>query len=262
MPTPVDAMARLHVERVGRGPDLVLLHGWGLHGGVWQGLLEALARRYRVHVLDLPGHGASAPVTPYTLETLAEAVAQVLPERAHVCGWSLGGQVVLRLARDWPERVASLVLVATTPCFRQRPDWPHGMDEATLADFARSLEADYEGTLKRFLALTARAGDEARAVIASLRASLFARGRPAPEVLRAGLAILREVDLRPELAHIAQPALVIHGSRDTVTPPGAGRWLAQHLPRGRWLEIAGAAHAPFLSHPAHVSQALEAFFHG
>lgn len=255
-------MARLHVERIGRGPDLVLLHGWGLHGGVWQGFGEALARRYRVHVPDLPGHGASAPVTPYTLETLAQAVAQALPEGAHVCGWSLGGQVALRLARDWPERVAGLVLVATTPCFRQRPDWPHGMDEATLTDFARSLEADYEGTLKRFLALTARAGDDARAVIARLRASLFARGRPAPEVLRAGLAILWQADLRPEVARIIQPALVIHGSHDTVTPPAAGRWLAQNLPRGRWLEIAGAAHAPFLSHRAQVTQALEALIHG
>lgn len=255
-------MGHLHVQRFGQGPDLVLLHGWALHGGIWQGLVEILASRFRLHVPDLPGHGASEPVQPYTLETLAATVAQVLPAGAHVCGWSLGGQVALCLARNWPEKVARLTLIATTPCFRQRPDWPHGMEEATLAAFARSLEADYEGTLKRFLALTARAGEDARAVIAALRASLFARGRPAPESLSAGLAILRGVDLRAEVVGVGQPALIIHGSHDGVTPVAAGRWLAQNLPAGRWLEIAGAAHAPFLSHRALVAQALEAFAHG
>ncbi|MEO1767010.1 pimeloyl-ACP methyl ester esterase BioH [Thiobacter aerophilum] len=252
----------LHVERCGHGPDLVLLHGWGLHGGVWQDLAEALAPRFRLHVPDLPGHGASASITPYDLDALAAALAQVLPAGAHVCGWSLGGQVALRLAQHWPGHVARLTLIATTPCFRRRPDWPHGMDEASLAEFARNLEADYEGTLKRFLALTARAGEGARGVIARLRASLFTRGRPVPEALRAGLAILREADMRGELAQVMQPALVIHGSHDNVTPPAAGRWLAQHLPDGRLLEVAGAAHAPFLSHRAQVAQAVEAFSHG
>ncbi|HRA24442.1 MAG TPA: alpha/beta fold hydrolase, partial [Usitatibacteraceae bacterium] len=49
----------LHVELAGQGPDLVLLHGWGLHGGVWQGLARELAPAFRLHLVDLPGHGHS-----------------------------------------------------------------------------------------------------------------------------------------------------------------------------------------------------------
>jgi pimeloyl-[acyl-carrier protein] methyl ester esterase len=253
---------RLQVDVSGHGPDLVLLHGWGMHGGIWDGVREALAQQFRLHVVDLPGYGASVPCEPYTLAGLAAAVAQVLPARAHVCGWSLGGQVALRLALDFPERVRRLVLIGTTPCFRQRADWPHGMDDATLREFAQSLETDYAGTLKRFLSLQARSGDEARAVIAALREKLFARGEPALDTLRGGLAILRDLDLRAALADVAQPALVIHGARDTLTPPAAGDCLARRLPRAELSIVGGAAHAPFLSHRAETLRAMELFLHG
>jgi len=50
-------MSGLHVESTGEGPPLVLLHGWAMHGGLFAPLVPALARRYRVSVVDLPGHG-------------------------------------------------------------------------------------------------------------------------------------------------------------------------------------------------------------
>lgn len=252
----------LHVDMAGRGPDLVLLHGWGMHGGIWDGVRDALARQFRLHVVDLPGYGASEPIAPYTLAGLAEAVAQALPQQAHVCGWSLGGQVALRLALDFPERVQKLVLIGATPCFRQRLDWAPGMEDATLAEFARSLELDYAGTLKRFLSLQARSGDDARAVIAALREKLFARGEPSLDTLRGGLAILRDLDLRDAVMDVDQPTLVIHGARDTVAPAAAGAWLAQRLPHGRLTLVDGGAHAPFLSHRVETVQAMEQFLNG
>ncbi len=259
-------MQPLHIDKIGHGPDLVLLHGWGMHGGIWDGVRDALAQQFRLHVVDLPGYGASVHREPYTLAELARAVAQAMrqsmPQAAHVCGWSLGGQVALRLALDFPERVQSLVLIGTTPCFRQRADWPHGMDDATLEEFARSLEADYAGTLKRFLSLQARSGDDARAVIAALREKLFARGEPSLAALRAGLALLRDIDLRDAVAEVQQPSLVIHGARDTVTPAAAGEWLAQRLPHGALTIVGGSAHAPFLSHRAETVRAMEQFLNG
>ena len=153
-------MTALHIETVGQGADLVLLHGWGMHGGIWDGVRDALAAKYRLHIVDLPGYGASAQQDPYTLAALAQLVARCMPELAHVCGWSLGGQVAMQLALDFPRRVNKLVLLSTTPCFRQREDWPHGMDDTTMREFAHSLELDYVATLKRFLSLQARSGDD------------------------------------------------------------------------------------------------------
>lgn len=255
-------MTQLHVDTAGHGPDLVLLHGWGMHGGIWDGIRDQLAQQFRLHVVDLPGYGASAQHEPYTLAELARVVARALPEQAHVCGWSLGGQVALQLALDFPERVGKLVLLSTTPCFRQRADWPHGMDDATLREFARNLERDYAGTLKRFLSLQARSGEDAREVIAALRAKLFERGEPSLATLRGGLAILQDLDLRDVVADIAQLVLLIHGARDTLTPLAAGTWLACHLPHAELSIVGGSAHAPFLSHRAETMDVMERFLNG
>ena len=255
-------MTQLPIATVGHGHDLVLLHGWGMHGGIWDGVKDALAQKFRLHVIDLPGYGASAHCDPYTLAELARVVAKAMPQRTHVCGWSLGGQVAMRLALDVPERVDRLVLIGTTPCFRQRTDWAYGMDDTSLHEFASSLENDYVGTLKRFLSLQARSGDDARAVIAVLREKLFARGEPSLATLRGGLAILHGLDLRDEVSAIGQPALLIHGARDTLSPVAASEWLAQRLSRSTLRIVDGSAHAPFLSHRAETVAAMEHFLHG
>lgn len=255
-------MSALNIEAFGHGPDLALLHGWGMHGGIWEGVRESLAEQFRVHVVDLPGYGASPACAPYTLEVLARSVANALPERTHVAGWSLGGQVALHWARLVPQQIGKLILIGTTPCFRQRANWTHGMSDPVMAEFAASLEQDYEGTLKRFLSLQARSGDEARATIAALREKLFARGKPGMETLRAGLAILSGLDLRETLSAIGQDTLVLHGSHDTLTPPAAGQWLADALPHARLAMVCGAAHAPFLSHPKETLDAMTRFLHG
>ena len=255
-------MSALYLETFGHGPDLALLHGWGMHGGVWDGMRERLAQQFRVHVVDLPGYGSSLACAPYTLETLAHHVALALPSRTHVVGWSLGGQVALQWARAAPQQIDKLVLIATTPCFGQREDWIHGMSNPAMAEFAASLEQDYEGTLKRFLSLQARSGDEARATIAMLREKLFARGKPSIETLRAGLAILSELDLRQAVGEITHATLVIHGSHDTLTPPAAAQWLAQTLAHAQLDMVRGAAHAPFLSHPQATHETMTRFLHG
>lgn len=251
----------LHVETCGAGENLVLLHGWGMHGGVWEGVKAALAASFRLHVVDLPGHGASAAIPGDALEKLVEETAAALPERAHWCGWSLGGLVALEAARRFPQQVARLVLVATTPCFAQREDWPCAMAPETLHEFAAALESDHEGTLKRFLSLQVRGDAAAKAVLRQLRDTLFARGRPAVAALRGGLEILLTGDMRASLAAVAQPALVVHGRRDQLTPLAAGVWLAQHLPHARLNVIDGAAHAPFLSHPQEFVRVVTDFLH-
>lgn len=250
----------LHVERLGRGPDLVLVHGWGLHGGVWKALAARLAPRFRVHLVDLPGHGHSRGHLA-GIDALADAVAEVTPAGACLCGWSLGGLAALRLAARGGARIAALGLVATTPCFARRADWPHAMATQTLAQFADGLRDDPAHTVRRFVNLNALGGPQARERMRDLAALYVERGSPDARTLAAGLALLLDTDLRAEVAAIDVPATVIHGARDVLVPPGAGRWLAQALPRARFVEIDQAAHLPFVSHPDVVAEALESL-HG
>ena len=252
----------LHVETLGQGPDLVLLHGWGMHGGVWAPVAQQLAASFRLHIVDLPGLGHSTAVAPYTLENLAAAVERIAPAGATVCGWSLGGQVALRWAMRQSQNMARLVLVGSTPRFVSGGDWEFGVVEDVFREFAAQVRQDYRGTLSRFLALQAHGGDAAKDTVRQLRAHFFERGEPAPHTLQAGLDVLLVTDLRAELNAVKVPTLVLHGDYDKLAPVEAGRWLAQHLPCAQLQVCKQASHAPFLSHPAWFVDALQEFCHG
>ena len=248
----------LHVEVAGRGRDLVLLHGWGLHSGAWSEVLPALSARARVHAIDLPGHGHSSRAPAASFDEAADAIAECVPMGAAVCGWSLGGLLAQRLALRHPGRVERLALVASTPCFVERPGWPHGVKAATLEDFAHGLERDRDQTLRRFVALNAMHGPQGREAVRTFSARLGDRGAPSGAGLAASLAWLRDVDLRAQAPHLAMPAVIVHGARDMLAPVGAGRWLAQQIGGARLVELPGAAHLPFFSHRAEFVGALGA----
>ena len=92
-----------------------------------------------------------------------------------------------------------------------------------------------------------------------MREQLCVRGEPSRSALSATLDVLDTADLRESAPRIAQPTLVIAGERDTLTPHAAGRWLAAAIPGAQFHEIAGSAHAPFLSHRDEFLAALEQF---
>ena len=257
----------LYVESSGAGPPLVLLHGWAMHSGLWLPVLPTLESRFRVHRVDLPGHGFSAAISPYTLAGMVDAVSGTLalaplPEAATIVGWSLGGAVALEWARARADEIARLVLIGTTPSFVARDGWPHAMSRETLARFGDELDLSYRATLQRFVILQVRGSEHEREVLAQLRSQLFARGEPTREALAATLALLAATDLREDIGDVEQPALVVSGGRDALAPPAAGAWLAAALPQGRHALIDGAAHAPFLSHAEAFLAALTAFCDG
>jgi pimeloyl-[acyl-carrier protein] methyl ester esterase len=249
----------LHAEVVGRGPALVLLHGWGLHSGIWTPLGTSLAKDFRVTTIDLPGHGRSpASARPFGLEEVAAWVAALAPAGAAWLGWSLGGQIALAAALAGAD-IHRLALIATTPRFVSGPDWPCGMSPSVLAGFASSLAADHRKTVRDFLALQLRGDRRAASLLAEMRQVLAERPEPDAPALAAALDILAATDLRDRLAAVRQPALVVSGERDRLTPAEAGRRLAAGLPGGRFIALQGAAHAPFLSHPDEVRVALTRF---
>ena len=251
----------LHVESIGSGEPLLLIHGWGMHGGVWADVAQKLAADFRVHSIDLPGSGASAALAETNLESLVQALSQQFSEPLNVCGWSLGGQVALHWAKREPEKVKRLVLVTSTPCFAERDDWLLGMASEVLEKFAAELEQNHASTLRRFIALQLRGSERERELLGMLRERLFSRGEPDMGALRGGLEILRAADLRAGLPEIAQPTLLIAGERDKLTPPAASHYLAQTIPNARMIEIEGAAHAPFLSHPEIFIERVKSFLH-
>jgi pimeloyl-[acyl-carrier protein] methyl ester esterase len=247
----------MHIETLGAGPPLVLVHGWAMHGGIFAPLLPALSTRFTVHLVDLPGHGRSPERDgPLDLRVAAARIAEAAPGAIWI-GWSLGGLVALEAALDRPHHVRGLVLVAANPRFALAPDWPHGVEHAVFDDFARDLATDWRGTLDRFLALECVGSDRARSELRELRAHVFERGEPALHVLGDGLRILADTDLRPQLPELDCPSLWIAGARDRLVPWQAMEAAAALAPRARFARIDGGGHAPFIGHPERVLHAFD-----
>lgn len=247
----------LHVDRQGAGPDLVLLHGWALHGGAWSAVAGRLAARFRLHVIDLPGHGHSRDLPFTDLDSLAAHVAPAVPAGSIVCGWSLGALVAMKLATLAAPGIRALGLVAATPSFVTREGWAPGIASPVLEAFQRDLHLDRAATARAFLQLNALGASGARACVRRLEALLDERPAADGAALAAGLAVLATADLRSRSAAIVQPAAVIHGLRDALVPAEAGRFLAATLPRARFVGLDEAGHAPLLTHPDALASALE-----
>ncbi len=247
------------VEIIGEGKPLVLIHGWGMHGGVWQPIVKELAKRYMLYIVDLPGMGYSRTVEPYELYSLADEVAEVIPGVSDVLGWSLGGLVAQHIAFTHPDRIRRLVLVGTTPCFINKPDWDDGIPPDFFTDFVRSLDDDYKRTMIKFLTLQCMKAKNARDTIKQLRQGFDQKPAPTQQTLKQALQVLLQSDLREDSLNILKPTLLIHGDRDTLAPVQAAHWMMQHLPKGFLRVISGAAHAPFLSHSDQFIEALDQF---
>ncbi len=249
----------LFVERSGQGRDLVMLHGWGLHGGFFEALMPHLEAHFHVHRVDLPGHGRSRAEVVSGLDAWVDAVRASVPEKAIWLGWSLGGIVALHAALKYPDQVERLALVASTPRFVTDADWPHAQKPEVLAHFASELRGDFRKTVSDFLTLQSLGDAHAREQVRELRPMLFDHGNPEPEGLAAGLDILRDADLRDALHELRVPALLVAGQRDRLTPPAAMVAAADSIPDAELELYEGAAHMPFLSDPARFGRQLKAF---
>lgn len=238
----------LFIETHGRGPDVVLLHGWGLHGGVFDRVAANLDNDFCVHRVDLPGHGASAAAAVFHPDPIAAELAARFPLPVHVVGWSLGGLIAQHWAARHPALVKSLALIATSPRFVRDDSWPHAQQRSAIESVGASLDTAFELTLERFLALQMLGAPAARQTLADLKAQLFSHGRP--QGLLPALECLLAADARELTASIHCPVGLFFGARDAITPIGAGRWLADALPDATLYEFAHASHAPFLSHEA------------
>lgn len=246
--------ATLHIQTTGEGSDLVMLHGWGMHAGVWQGINVALTDHFRIHWVDLPGHGQSRDqhVIP-RLDRWAEmVVASVTPHLSGpACwlGWSLGGMVAMQVANQYPQLVRRLVLVATSLRFCQADDWPEAVAPEVLQGFEIDLLQDHHATLQRFLALQVIGDVQARQTLKELRQRLLEQPEPPTNALEAGLEILHTADLRFLAPQLELPVLLIGGERDRLVSPAALHNVARLLPQCRLEVMPAAGHAPFISQP-------------
>ncbi|TGD97964.1 alpha/beta fold hydrolase [Methylobacterium nonmethylotrophicum] len=241
------AGGRVSAEVFGGGRPLVLFHSLLSDRASFERVREPLAARFRVVVPDLPGFGGSEPV-PGGLEPVADRMAEALrdlggQDRPVVLGNGYGGFVALQMAIRHPDLAERLVLADCGACFSE----PGRQAFRTMAAVAaeKELAAVTDTAMRRLFAPTFQAANEA--LMADRRAAFL---RTDPAVFRAACEALAGLDLRPDLAGVTVPTLVVVGEEDEATPPAMSRALAAGLPDARLALLPGCAHVPQLQDPA------------
>jgi pimeloyl-ACP methyl ester esterase len=255
----------IHYESNGEGRPIVFIHGWSMSGRVWKYQAEALSSSYRVIVMDLRGHGeSSAGPCSYTLEDFASDTAELFEQldlrNAVLTGWSMGAEVALKSFPILKERLAALVLVSGTPRFTASDDYPHGLPAVEARGMSIRLKRNYTKTMGEFFQDMFAEGELSGESYQRIARDIVMGGKlPERGTALATLDRLISSDLRPLLPEIDVPVLLVHGSEDTITLPGASWFMAGYIPNVVLEIMDGTGHAPFLSRPGDFNSRLCSF---
>ncbi|MFF4423558.1 alpha/beta fold hydrolase [Streptomyces sp. NPDC001549] len=237
------------VRKESGGPGLLLAHGGG--GSVeanFGPVLGELAASYSVVGVDYPGTGDTPQATgPLTLDELADQLVAAADaeglERFAVLGYSVGGNVAVRVATRYPERVTALVLTAT---FARA-----GNRLKLVGDVWSELAGRRENELLARLLVPLALSEAALESLSPEQVEAVVRDTAASVPPGSGdhVALLEGADLRAEIARIDVPALVVVTTGDRLVPPALQRELADALPGARVAELP-TGHLPFAERPA------------
>ena len=245
---------KIACERLGDGPPLVLVHGAGVDGRMWQPQLTALADEFTVLAWDEPGAGRSDDLPAgFGLADYAHCLAALIDAlasgRAHVAGLSWGGAVVQELYRHHPGRVETLVLAGSYA------GWKGSLPE-------EEVHARVDG-VRRMLAAGERydppglfAG-EPPPEFAALLEEMTGAARDAS--LWAQLSLMAQTDQRDLLPRIAVPTLLIWGDADARSPLTVARQFEAAIPDAELVIVPGAGHMSNLDRPGPFNDAIRRF---
>src|ERR1700722_16087122 len=251
------ALPRVEIHRRGTGPAIILLHCLGVDHRLWDIAAPNISGSFETLSYDFAGHGASpVPQTGYSIEDLAEQLAEIVRaqslEKAHVCGISLGGLVAQQFAARYPELVAKLVLVDTTPCYTGEMQAVWRERAATARQRGVSVMIDHLLQVWFTPAFIAAEGPAIRYVRKCFEEASGEGYALACEALAAG-------DLRPILRSIAAPTLVVCGREDLPSFIEAAHLLSREIEKAELLWLDPARHASILEQPEDFISALLPF---
>lgn len=272
----------------GEGPvDLVFVGPFVSHVEVpwtlpeFKSFFDQLATFCRVVLFDKAGVGLSDPVPKVrTLDERAAEIEAVMDAvgftEAAIFGMSEGGPAATIFAATRPERTRALLLYSTF-AYLSFAGWDDvDCDPADLrARALAELGTDYSPSMEQFAhlqelgrAIRSRWGTGAAfsVSVSSLRSTrqlaMFERMCASPGMARASFEAAMGIDVRPILPTITAPTLVLHARGDRVIPLQCGRYLADHIPAARMLEVGGVDHAPWWTEPDRLLTGIEEFLTG
>src|SRR6056300_962206 len=242
----VDGSKSIYFEDLGAGDTaLVLIHGWGMSGRCWDGILKPLLEHgLRVVTMDHRGCGRSDhDFADLSIDAIAGDVAALVDElnlkSVILNGWSLGGAVATKAASLLGSRCSALVLTAgASPIYTQKPDLPLGGTAEDVAGVVAAMDDD-RVTFLAGLAHAVCAKPISDAMLAWMGDAFIASAARASSTL----GELAHIDQREMLLGLDMPVLSYICGQDGFVAPEISRWVADNHPRAKGIEFPDSGHA-------------------
>jgi pimeloyl-ACP methyl ester carboxylesterase len=258
----------VHFVEAGKGPSILFLHGLGGSWRDWSANLPAFASDYRVMAMDFPGFGESdKPEVQYSIEWLADVVETFLQEqeidRVNLVGHSMGAVVALDVASRPKSRVDKLVITDAVGIGDKSEFLAYAMSKKIMGpdtgwEFVDSFLKDQFRAMADDL-IEKQKPQTARDLFESLKMPIT--GHPllpmTPEVQM--IASIFDFDIRPKLASIRQPTLILWGAKDPVAPPQDASFLRTRIHSSTLVLFPDSGHSPMIEHPSLFNQELGKF---
>jgi pimeloyl-ACP methyl ester carboxylesterase len=256
--------ARVRYVDEGKGPAVVLIHGFAASLGTWEGVRPALRKNHRVLALDLKGFGwSSRPDGNYSPREQARIVEAVMDERgierAAVVGHSYGASVALALALQAPSRVERLALYDAWVYEGQLPTFFHWARPKGLGEMLFALFYDQRPQDRMELAFYDPKALNQK-LVDSIRRRLERPGTKAAAL--ATVRGMRYERMQKQYAEIEQPTLLLWGREDHVAPLRIGERLVRQLPRAQLRVYPRCGHFPMIEAASASTRDLAAFLEG
>lgn len=247
--------ADLFVSSFGQGATTLVAHGgWVGSGELWLQPFEILSRSWRCITYDHRGTGATihrgGPITSdLLLDDLFRVLDALRIESCVLAGESSGAMTVLQAALRAPERFSGLVLVD--------PRYQGGRSEGA-ARLLAGCRTDFAATMSAFVDACTPEPDSAAERSWGKRIVMRSNAEQAVQLMEC----VEHLQLEQRLPEIRVPTLLIHGTRDVITPLENSKVIAAAIPGAHLVTLEGAGHVPTLTRPAAVAEAIQSRFGG
>lgn len=231
----------------------VLINGWSGNAAMWQSFQALFSDDDQIEIIDLD--------QALSADGWMEEIDQHVQDNDVLMGWSLGGELAIRYAAKTSKALRALCLLQTNPCFVQQEDWTSAMPAALFAEFDHLVNSDdMNAVLKQFSFMMVQGSDQLRSDRKALKRDYESQEISNSEVLIQGMKLLRNLDVRSELAQLQLPVLSVLGAEDQLVPVGLAESLASsvdsvvvidgmaHLPCYTWREKVFTAMMEFINH--------------
>ena len=262
----------VHFVEAGKGPPILFLHGLGGSWRDWSANLPTFAANYRVMAIDFPGFGESdKPEVHYSIEWLTEMVEKFLQEQeidlVNLVGHSMGGVVALNLASLPKSRVRKLAITDAVGIGDKSEFLGYAMSKKIMG--AETKWESLEGFLKNEFRAMAdsfikdQKPKTAREFFESIPKNPLT-GNPflpmTPNVQMTASII--DFEIRPKLASIRQPTLILWGAKDPVASPQDASLLKKGIRSSTLILFPDSGHSPMIEHPSRFNRELGKFLQG